>query len=821
MSPPPTSGRAAAGTDAVAPAAPEHPLPVEGRPLGLSEQEAQRRRQRGGRGPRVSTRSSRSYASIVRANTLTVFNLILAAFGVVTLIFGDWRDALFLGVIVANSSIGIFQEVRAKRALDRLALLVAPQARVTRDGVQRLVPVEEVVEGDLTTVAAGDQIVADGELVSASELRLDESVLSGESEPVRRRVGEQVRSGAFVSEGAGAYLVTAVGEESFAAKLTGQARSFRHPRSPLERAVNRLLYGLVVAVILLGTLLGYSLYHRKVSAHTAVATSAAGVVTLVPEGLIVLVSLTYAVAAARMSRRGVLAQQLNAIESLASVDTLCIDKTGTLTESTLRLVEVIPAAGAQEDHVRRLLGSFAASAPTRNLTLEAIATGCDGQPQPVAAEVPFSSARRWSALRLGDESLYLGAPERLPLGELASTAQRFQQQGRRVLALARSARPLPEEAEQMPPAGVEPLGLIVLAEQLRPSAPQTIAFLQQQGVQVKVLSGDAPQTVAAIARDVGIAVEEVHTGESVPSDPAELAEFAAHVSVLGRVSPEHKQAIVEALVQQGRYVAMVGDGVNDVPALKQSRLALAQGSGAQMARAVADLVLVSGDFATVPLLVAEGRRALRNLQRVTKLYVTKSAFAAFLILTIGVSSDAYPLLPRHLTLVASLTVGIPTFFLALAPSSGPWRPERFARKVARFAVPAGALVGVGVVSGYLFALHDLDLSTADSRTVAVTVLIACGLYLVMALESEGSLKRSGLVAAMCAVLALAYVGCLLIDPIREFFALSVPGAAMIATALVAGAVSITALTLAGYSVRGGAGPGPGPGPGSSGDDTGG
>lgn len=812
MNPPPTSGGTAAESEAAAPAAPEHLQSADGRPLGLSEQEAQRRRRSGSRS---SAQSSRSYASIVRANTLTVFNLILAAFGAVTLIFGDWRDALFLGVIVANTSIGIFQEVRAKRALDRLALLVAPQARVTRDGVQRLVPVEEVVDGDLTTIAAGDQIVADGSLVAASELRLDESVLSGESEPVGRRTGEQVRSGAFVSEGTGAYLVTAVGDQSFAARLTGQARSFRHPRSPLERAVNRLLYGLVVVVVLLGTLLGYSLYHRQVSAHTAVATSAAGVVTLIPEGLVVLVSLTYAVAAAKMSRRGVLAQQLNAIESLASVDTICIDKTGTLTEATLRLVEVVPAPGLEEDRVRKLLGDFAASAPARNLTLEAIAEGCEGRALPPQGEVPFSSARRWSALRLGDDSLYLGAPERLPLGELASTAQRYQQQGRRVLALARSSQPLPEHAGERPPPGAEPLGLIVLAERLRPSVGQTIAFLQDQGVQVKVLSGDAPQTVAAIARDVGIAVDRVGTGESVPSDPAALADFAKHVSVLGRVSPENKQAIVEALVRQGRYVAMIGDGVNDVPALKQSRLAIAQGSGAQMARSVSDLVLVSGDFGSVPILLAEGRRALRNLQRVTKLYVTKSAFAAFLILTIGVSSDAYPLLPRHLTLAASLTVGIPTFFLALAPSSGPWRPERFARNVARFAVPAGALVGVGVVSGYLFALHDLDLSTADSRTVAVTILIASGLYLVIALESEGSLRRSGLVAAMCAVLAIAYVGCLLIDPIRVFFALSVPSGTMIATALVAGAVSIAALMLAGFSVRGSPGPGS-PGGGSQG-----
>jgi magnesium-transporting ATPase (P-type) len=277
--------------------------------------------------------------------------------------------------------------------------------------------------------------------------------------------------------------------------------------------------------------------------------------------------------------------------------------------------------------------------------------------------------------------------------------------------------------------------------------------------------------------------------------------FAEEATVVGRISPEGKQAIVQALRDQGHYVAMVGDGVNDVPALKSSRLAIAQGSGTQMARSVSDLVLINGDFAAVPQLVAEGRRALRNLARVTKLYVTKSAFAAFLILTIGTSSDAYPLLPRHLSLAASLTIGIPTFFLALAPSSGPWRPERFVRGVARFAVPAGTVLGTGLVAGYLFAVHDLNLSIPDARTVAVTILVACGLYLVMALEAEGSFRRSALVAGMCAVLAGLYALSIVLPATRHFFALTVPDLGMILTASVASAIAIGALGLCGFSLR--------------------
>ena len=767
--------------------------------VGLTEAEAQRRLLAAGR-PQPQG-SSRSYASIVRANVLTVFNLILAGFGAVTLIFGDARDALFLGIIVANAGIGITQEVRAKRALDRLSLLVAPHARVSRDGSVRQLPIEGVVVGDVVILEPGDQLIADGRLLAASDLRLDESILTGESEPTHHMVGEEVRSGAFAVEGAGGYEVTAIGAESFAARLTGEARSFRHPRSPLEQAVNRLLYALVGLVIGLGAILGFSLYHRHVHLHAAVATSAAGVVSLIPEGLVLLVGLTYAAAAVRMSRRGVLAQQLNAIESLASVDTICVDKTGTLTEAGLRVIEVLPAAGVTEEAVGAALGDLAASASARNITLQAIADAFSAEPRPTLGEVPFSSRRRWSAVSFANGSFYLGAPGRVPVGSLGALADRHQLHGRRVLALARGDGPLPDDPGELPPAGLEPFGLIVLAEELRPNVKDTIAFLRAEGVEVKVLSGDAPQTVAAIARDVGIPVAGVHEGSEIPDDPQARRAFALGATVVGRISPEGKQAIVEALGQEGRYVAMVGDGVNDVPALKSSRLAIAQGSGTQMARSVSDLVLISGDFASVPLLMAEGRRALRNLQRVTKLYVTKSAFAAFLILTIGTSSDAYPLLPRHLTLAASLTIGVPTFFLALAPSSGPWRPERFVRSVARFAVPAGALLGAGLVAGYLFALHDLDLSVTDSRTVAVTILVACGLYLVLALEAQGSRRRSTLVAAMCAVLAGIYVAALLLPATRRFFQLNALDVGMVVTAVFASAIAIAALTLSGYSVR--------------------
>ncbi|MGP0047352.1 MAG: HAD-IC family P-type ATPase [Solirubrobacteraceae bacterium] len=740
--------------------------------------------------------------SILRANVLTPFNLILAAFGVVTLIFGDPRDALFLAVLVANSLIGISQEVRAKRALDRLSLLVAPEAMVKRDGSVHPIAIEELVVGDLVLLAAGDQVAADGTLEAAQDLRLDESILTGESEAIRRGEGDAVRSGAFVVEGTGAFRVTAVGPDSFAGRVTGQARSFRHPRSPLESAVNRLLYVMAALVVGLGAILGFSLYHRHVPLHTAIATATAGVGTMIPEGLVVLISLTYAVAAARMSRRGVLAQQLNAIESLASVDTICVDKTGTLTEASLRVVDILPGPGVEQPEVQQALATLAGGASGRNITLQAIADTYPKDVVPaVIAEVPFSSWRRWSAVQTTQQTLYLGAPGRIPTGQLRSAAEHQQNQGRRVLAIARGRGPLPTEPAQMPPAGLIPLGLVVLAEQLRPNISATIAFLREQNVEIKVLSGDDPRTVAAIARDVGLPVAGVSDESALPNDPDARQRFAAHATVVGRVSPDGKQAIIQALRDQGRYVVMIGDGVNDVPALKTAQLAIAQGNGSQMARAVSDLVLVSGDFASIPILVAEGRRALRNLQRVTKLYVTKSALAAFLILTIGTSSEAYPLLPRHLSLAGTLTLGLPTLVLALAPSSGAWRPEHFASTIGRFAVPAGAILAAGLVAAYLFARHDLDLSIPAARTVALTSLIAGGLYLVMALEAGGSRRRSTLVAGMCVAMAGLYATVLSIPAARVFFAVSSPSPGMLVAALIAGAMSIGALALAGFSTR--------------------
>ena len=638
-----------------------------------------------------SAPTSRSWSSILRANLLTVFNVTLLFFGIVTLIFGDWRDAVFLGILVLNAGIGIIQEARAKASLDRLAALVAPRATVVRDGRPVVVPIAQVVPGDLVTVGAGDQIVADGRLVRSDALGVDESILTGEAEPVVRREGDGVRAGSYAVEGSGAYVADAVGGDTYAERLVGEAREFRHPRSPLELALDRLILILGVSMVPLGVLLGWSLIEQDTPFRESVATAVAGVITIVPEGLVLLVGVTYAVATLRMTRRGALSQQLNAIESLASTDVICLDKTGTLTEERLRVVELIAADGVDEGGFSTILGRYAASSPSRNATLDAVAAFVPGSPEPIDENVPFASRRRWSGVRMAGRTHVLGAPEHFDLGDrLTLRVAAEAAAGRRVLALAAGDAPLVlDSPDAPPPAGLTVLGLVVLAEELRPDTRETIAFLLEEEIQIRVISGDAPATVAAIAADAGIPVRGAAVdGREMPAGDAELRALVRETNVVGRISPADKKRYVEALAADGLHVVMVGDGVNDVPALKAARLAIAQGGGSQMARGVADLVLVKGGFASIPPMVREGRKVLRNLQRVAKLFVAKSVVAAFLILTVGLSSESYPFLPRHLTLASAITIGIP----GVLPGA---RAEHGALEAGPFPAGAGQLRHTG------------------------------------------------------------------------------------------------------------------------------
>ena len=765
-------------------AATHGPIPTDPGAGGLSAAEAATRR--------ASVRrptGGRTYAGIVRANVFTLFNLILATFAVLTLVFGDWRDGFFLVILVANTAIGIIQEVRAKRAVDRLAALVAPTARVVRDGVERRVPVDQVVPGDLVVLGAGDQVPADGVLRSAEGLELDESVLTGETRPVARDCGDEVRAGAFCAEGAGSFVASAVGADSYAGRLAGAARAFRHPLSPLQRGMNRLQVAMVALMIPLAAVLALALWHRHTDAGETVSTATAAVVTLFPEGLILLASVTYAVAALRMTRRGALSQQLAAIESLASVDVVLLDKTGTLTTGHARLVAREPVPDVAPAVLDAALGTFAAAWADQDETIAAIALAIPAVRHDPDEVVHFSSRRRWSGIRTNGTSLVLGAPGVINPGPLANEVAREAEAGRRVLVLARGTVPLgAPETDDGPPDGLTPLGVIALSETLQPDVREAIAFLAREGVAVHVVSGDAPATVGAIARDCGVRAQAPVLASTLPDDPTALAGAVANAGVIGRATPDDKERIVRALTAQGKNVAMFGDGVNDVPALKAARVAIAPGAATEMARAVADIVLVRGGFGAIAPMVGEGRRALRNLQRVSNLFVTKSFLAAFLILTVGLTPASYPFLPRHLTLLSTLTIGIPALFLALAPSTGPWRMREFVTSTFQFAVPAGIAAGLGVTSSYLFATNVEGADVMTARTIAVTALMTIGLWLVIVLEIAG-VRRSAWVILLCLVMGGVYATVILVAPLRDFFALALISPVDIAIALSGAAIT--------------------------------
>ena len=771
------------------------------RAAGLTAEEATRRL--AARGDLPPPPSSRSVASIVRSNTLTLFNLILAAFFVLILAAGRPADGLFAGILVANTAIGIVQELRAKRVLDRAALLVQPHARVVRDGTEQAAEMGLIVDGDLINLRSGDQVVADGEVLASVGMMLDESALTGESLPVAHEPGDRVLSGSYCVEGSGSYVVTHTGPESYAWRLLGTAREDTTERSPLEQQINQLLRLMVVVMVPLGAALIWTLVRRQTPFREAAATATAGIVTLVPEGLVLLMSLTFAVAAVRLSRRGMLVQYMNAIESLANVDTVCLDKTGTLTDGTLELRELVPLAGATQEDLRERLSRYAASAGSRNATIDAVSAALPAEALATAGEVPFSSRWKWSAVNLEGVWLVMGAPDVLLPSTPPPEAAEHERAGRRVLVFGRASGGLdPDDAARHPPA-FEPLGLVVLEERLRDDASDTIAFLYKQDVEVKVMSGDSPTTVAAVADRVGIRVgARAVQGSELPEDPAELARVVAATTVFARLTPEDKRRLIDALKGNGAYVAMMGDGVNDVPAMKGARLAVALGSGTQLAKSVADAVLVTDRFGTIPDAVAEGRRIIGNVQRVAKLFVTKSVFAAFVIATFGLWTGEFPLLPRHLSLAATFTVGVPGFVLALGPSSGIPETGDFVRRVLRFALPAGAVMGAATLIAYLAVGDVRGHTNSEARTAAVTVYVAIGLYLLLVLDAERmqrSRRYAALVVALAASLGAGYLLVLGTPALRQFFALTLPGFWAVVVMVGCGVGAVWALARLGLS----------------------
>jgi cation-transporting P-type ATPase E len=764
--------------------APAEPV-TETPPAGLTSSEVAERRS-AGLTNEGGERTSRSVGEILRANILTRFNLILGVLLAVILAVGQLQDALFGIVLVANALIGIAQELRAKRTLDRLAVLSAPRVRVIRDGAPREIATGELVADDLVDLRAGDQLVADGVVRASVSLQADESLLTGESEPVGKQEGDRLLSGSFVVAGSGGYQATAVGAAAYARQLAAEARRFTLVRSELVEGINRILRYVTWAIVPVAALLLISQLHAHDAVRAALTGTVAALVGMVPQGLVLLTSVAFGVAAITLARRRVLVQQLPAVEGLARVDVVCFDKTGTLTDGTIvfdsliRLDDQAPAEAA--------LGALA-DEKDPNATLAAIGQAFpppDGWAREAA--VPFSSARKWSAASFaGHGTWILGAPELvLPSGqrEHLTQAAGLAASGRRVLVLAWATGSLDGESL---PQDLRPAAFVLLAERLRADAAEAIAYFAAQGVALKVISGDSPQTVSAVAARVGLpqAGDPVDARE-LPEDPTALGRLLEERSVFGRVTPHQKEEMVKALRARGHTVAMTGDGVNDVLALKLADLGIAVGSGAPATKAVAELVLLDGRFATLPGVVAEGRRVTANIERVANLFITKTVWATLLAVAVGVALLPYPFLPRHLTIIDTVAIGVPSFFLALAPNTRRYRPG-FVGRVLRFTIPAGIIVAAAAFAAYSLARAN-GLPLVQQRTAATLVTVALSLCVLVLLAIPLTWRRILLVGAVIAGFALLFP----VPAVRHFYALELPRTGLGFTLLIA-ALGVVAL----------------------------
>ena len=770
-----------------------------------------------GRTNEYRERTSRSAAQILRANVFTIFNGILGVALVLVLALGHWADALFGFVLLLNTATGTLAEIRAKRALDRLAVLETPRAVVLRDGNETEVAVGEVVIDDVVRLRAGQQVPADGEVLISDGLEIDESILTGESRPVRPVSGAQVMSGTTVTAGTGLFRTTAVGGDAYAHRLAREARRYSLVVSELQAGTNRVLHWISWVIVPVALVLVWSQLRLSGSIaeawssgawRHAVVAGIAGVVSMVPQGLVLLTSVNFATASLSLARRNVLVQELPAVEVLARVDTLCLDKTGTITTGRIRLGEVQGPDGDQAPSEVLSALALLSTVGEANATADAIREGLSdlrglgeqglkdarepgntGSSADVES-VPFSSRRKWSAVRDRSGTTWvLGAPEIVLAGHSESVLDRARQiaaQGVRVVALARSGSPwrsAPGEDDPRLPDHLEAAGIVILTEEIRPDAAETLAYFRQQGVDAKVISGDSPETVAAVARQAGVTAPgggelvalDARTlpagaggGHETDEDLGRLADAVEGASVLGRVTPEQKRALVRALKSRGHVVAMTGDGVNDALALKDADLGIAMGNGAPATKAVARLVLLKGEFSALPGVVAQGRRVMANTERIASLFLAKTIYASLIAVVVSAMAVAYPFLPRQFTVVSSLTIGIPAFVLALAPSNRRYR-EGFLGRVLSLCVPAGLMAGAVTLSTYLW-LTLTHAPRAQVTTATTLVLITCGLWLLTLTARPLTSWRLGLVVLMGAIAVLGVIA----PPVRAFFLLAWP-----------------------------------------------
>ncbi|WP_374975336.1 HAD-IC family P-type ATPase [Microbacterium trichothecenolyticum] len=775
---------------------------------GLSTAEVSER-VRTGRTNAYVADTSRSVWTIVRANVFTLFNGIVFACFFVLFVLGRWQDALFGLAAFANSIIGCVQEFRAKAALDRLALLNAPRARVRREGVEAEIAPPDVVLDDILVLRAGDQVSADAVVVETRGLQIDESMLTGESDAVDKKSGDDALSGSIVVAGEGAARVSRVGADSYANRFAGEAKRFSLVASEVRTSVNRVLkwmswiigpVGLLVLNAQMMVAGGWVKAWENGGWVQAVVNTIAALTAMIPLGLVLITSITFAVGAAKLASRQVLVNELPAVEGLARVDIICLDKTGTLTAGDIAF-DAIDRLSEGVEGVDGALAWFGA-APDANATAR-----CLREPFPLEAPldavayIPFSSARKWSAVSFatGPEGAWvLGAPE-MVFGDAATdavtalgrTVTALASSGRRTLVLAHAESRISEEdvaAERLPEA-LTPTAVVTFREQVRPDAAETLAYFSRQGVGIRVISGDNPRTVAAIARTVGLDVTDGFDARGLPENDAELGEVLEQNLVFGRVTPEQKKRMVVALQARGHTVAMTGDGVNDALAIKTADLGIAMNSGAAATKAVARIVLLDGRFSHLPDVVAEGRQVIANIERVSMLFLNKTVYATVLAVLFGVLVLEFPFLPRQLSITDGLTIGIPAFFLALLPNTQRYVPG-FLRRSLAFAIPAGSIIAVALTL-YTLGAMQLGVSEPQLRTGSTIILAIVGIWVLTVLSRPITRFKALVIGGMF----IALVAVFTVPILTAFFQLVDPGEeaawlVTIVTVLTIGAIEI-------------------------------
>lgn len=734
-------------------------------------------------------KTSRSFAEILQANVLTRFNAVLGSLFLIVILVGHINDGLFGLVLILNSLIGIIQELRAKQTLDRLSLITAPRARVIRDGLPVEIPYEQVVVDDLLQLGPGDQVVVDGTVLSSNGLEIDEAMLTGESLPVRKEIGEEVLSGSYTLAGTGIYRAIRVGAAAYSQKIADEAREFSLSQSELRGGIDRILKWIFYSLVPVAGLLWSSQMRAGLPMEEALIGTVAGIVGIIPQGLVLLTSITFALSIVALGRQRVLVQELPAVEILARVDVFCVDKTGTLTDGTLQIGDVIELGSGLD--IPGALGAICAASSHQNPTLGAIAADHPDPGWLPTGTVPFSPERKWSyAGFVGQGHWILGAPEILlesmapdeAINERVATHARA---GFRVLMLAVGNGP-PENYQL--PDQLQPAALILIAERIREDVAPAMRYFRDEAVTVKVISGDNPHTARSIADRAGILPKgEPVDARALPEEEAELAEIMAANDVFGRVTPYQKQRMVKALQSSEHVVAMTGDGVNDVLALKEADLGLAMGSGVTATRSVARIILLDGKFSTLPNIVAEGRRLMANLELVANLFLFKTISVLVIDLVTAISARPFPFLPRHLTLIGELSIGIPAFFLALEPNLGRYRPG-FVKRILQFVIPSGSLAGSFTLAAFYLVLSQ-GVPLKQARTAAALTLLLSGMGVLLILVRPLSKYRVVLTAGLIALTTLIFA----VPLARTFFALNFPEFNQLAPTALLTILSITAI----------------------------